>query len=124
MLHESPTYLIFGKKGFFAHLFFVKKAPGEEVMWWSNIPEERELSREEIKVSKPCKKSVMNFWNRIKVAIAGGNIICQSTNIFKSNIYDIGSLPNWSKNRVVLIGDAAHAMSSTPQIGSVRCSRR
>lgn len=110
MLHESPTYLIFGKKGFFGYCL-CNKGPGEEVMWWSNIPEERELSREEIKAQSPeeiCDEllELHKGWHP-----PVENIIRQSTNIFKSNIYDIGSLPNWSKNRVVLIGDAAHAMS-------------
>lgn len=80
-------------------------------MWWSNIPAEREISREQLRLqgTEEIRKELLNLHNNWHPPIEA--IIKQSPSIFKSNIYDIDSLPNWSRNKVVLIGDAAHAMS-------------
>lgn len=107
---QSTTYLTFGRKGFFGYCF-CNKGPEEEVMWWSNIPENRELSREELRQfgTEDIKKELFELHKDWHAPIE--SIIQQSSAIFKSNIYDIDHLPRWSKNKVVLIGDAAHAMS-------------
>lgn len=39
------------------------------------------------------------------------SLISYSTNVLQLNVYDIRSLPTWHRGRVVLIGDAAHAVS-------------
>jgi len=108
--NQSTTYFTFGRKGFFGYCF-CNKGPQEEVMWWSNIPEKRELSREELRTysSDEIRQELLSFHQGWHEPI--GRIIEQSSSLFKSNIYDIDHLPRWSKNRVVLIGDAAHAMS-------------
>jgi 2-polyprenyl-6-methoxyphenol hydroxylase-like FAD-dependent oxidoreductase len=108
--HESPTFFTFGRKGFFGYAL-CNKGQGEEVMWWSNILETREISREKLRISttEEIKNELLMLHKNWHAPIE--NMIKQSPSIFKSNIYDIESLPNWSKNRVVLIGDAAHAMS-------------
>ncbi|MBE4909237.1 FAD-dependent monooxygenase [Bacillus luteolus] len=109
-LYESPTYLTFGRKGFFGYCL-CNKGPGEEVMWWSNIPEPRELSKKQLRAlgTEDIRKELLELHKNWHSPIE--NIIKKSPFIFKSNIHDIDRLPNWSRNRVVLIGDAAHAMS-------------
>lgn len=107
---EYPTFFTFGRRGFFGYTL-CNKGDGEEVMWWSNIPAEREISREQLRLqgTEEIRKELLNLHNNWHPPIEA--IIKQSPSIFKSNIYDIDSLPNWSRNKVVLIGDAAHAMS-------------
>ncbi|MFH7819148.1 FAD-dependent oxidoreductase [Neobacillus thermocopriae] len=108
--NEYPTFLTFGRRGFFGYTL-CNKGDGEEVMWWSNIPESRELSREQLRQigTEEIRKELLNLHQNWHPPIE--TIIQQSRSIFKSNIYEMGRLPNWSRNRVVLIGDAAHAMS-------------
>ena len=107
---ESATCFTFGRKGFFGFALCNKK-PGEEVMWWSNIPEQREVPREQLRLidAEEIKEELLQLHRHWHAPIE--RIIEQSSGIFKSSIHDIESLPRWSKNRVVLIGDAAHAMS-------------
>ncbi|NSL53188.1 FAD-dependent monooxygenase [Calidifontibacillus erzurumensis] len=109
-IDESPTFFTFGRKGFFGYAL-CNKGHGEEVMWWSNIPEIREVPREMLRLAttEDIKDELLMLHKNWHPPVE--NIIKQSTSIFKSNIYDLSSLPTWSKNRVVLIGDAAHAMS-------------
>lgn len=42
----------------------------------------------------------------------------EASSIFENAVYDIDVVPRWSQGRVVIIGDAAHAM--TPGLGQVR----
>lgn len=106
----STTYFTFGRKGFFGYAL-CNKGSEEEVMWWSNIPEKKEFSRDELRKlrTEDIKAELRSLHNHWHEPIE--SIIQQSTSIFKSNIYDVDHLPKWSKNKVVLIGDAAHAMS-------------
>jgi 2-polyprenyl-6-methoxyphenol hydroxylase-like FAD-dependent oxidoreductase len=108
--NEYPTYFTFGNKGFFGYTM-CNKNNGEEVMWWSNIPEEKEMPREQLRLLKTeeIRQELLFLHKNWHPPIE--HIIQQSSSIFISNIYDIDSLPNWSRKRVVLIGDAAHAMS-------------
>jgi len=39
------------------------------------------------------------------------SLIARTRDIIALNVFDIQSLPRWHKGRVVLIGDAAHAVS-------------
>ncbi len=108
--NEYPTFLTFGKRGFFGYTL-CNKSDGEEVMWWSNIPESREISREQLRLigTEEIRKELLNLHQNWHSPIE--TIIQQSRSIFKSNIYEMDRLPNWCRNRVVLIGDAAHAIS-------------
>ena len=107
---ESPTFMTFGRKGFFGYCL-CNKAPGEEVMWWSNIPIEKELTNQQLQSigTEQIRDELLVLHKEWHSPIE--DIIKMSPSIFKSNIHDIENLTSWTKNRVLLIGDAAHAMS-------------
>lgn len=97
----------YGAKGFFGY------CGGEngDMMWWANLPREQEFTREELSnLSLDTIKQEM-------LAIFGGyhdpieTMINNTYSPVKHNIYDIQSLPTWHQGRIVLIGDAAHAVS-------------
>lgn len=79
--------------------------------WWCHLPQEKELSRAEVQAL--TEEEILS---RVKDAFGGWcdpveRFVERSERIIRTAIYDLPSLPSWSRGRVVLIGDAAHAMS-------------
>jgi 2-polyprenyl-6-methoxyphenol hydroxylase-like FAD-dependent oxidoreductase len=98
---------VYGTTGFFGY----GGVSTEKLMWWTNY-----------KAAHPFPKdSVRNFdieQERADLLTQYGSyafpipeIIKHSENFVRVNVFDVQSLPNWYKNRISLIGDAAHAMS-------------
>jgi 2-polyprenyl-6-methoxyphenol hydroxylase-like FAD-dependent oxidoreductase len=97
----------YGARGFFGY----SGVENGDVQWWSNLPSERELTRQELgDVS-------LDTIQREMLAIYSGyhepieTLIRNTQATVKHNIHDIQSLPTWQRGRVLLIGDAAHAVS-------------
>ncbi|PJZ48134.1 FAD-dependent oxidoreductase [Leptospira saintgironsiae] len=107
---RGPIHFTFGPEGFFG---FAACGNTEDTswMWWSNIPSEKELTREEI-----YSMSDESWRNKILEIHKGWHdpierIIQASPTILKGNVHDLRSLPKWGNDKVLLIGDAAHVMS-------------
>jgi len=98
---------VFGQKGFFGYC----GGDAGEMMWWSNLTREKEFTKEEIinpdwkAIKEELYESFKDHYEPIPSLIKNSEIL------FRHNIKDIQSLPTWHKDRVVLIGDAAHAVS-------------
>jgi len=98
---------VFGQKGFFGYC----GGDAGEMMWWSNLTREKEFTKEEIinpdwkTIKEELYESFKDYYEPIPSLIKNSEIL------FRHNIKDIQSLPTWHKDRVVLIGDAAHAVS-------------
>jgi 2-polyprenyl-6-methoxyphenol hydroxylase-like FAD-dependent oxidoreductase len=108
MRRERKTVnFTFGIKGFFGYC----GVDEEHLMWWSNMAQPRELTRAELAdVSVPgVVRSMLDIYGGFHAPIPA--LITHTDKALKINIHDIQSLPRWSERRVVLIGDAAHAVS-------------
>lgn len=104
---NALTYT-FGPKGFFGWGGSEK----DQVMWWANLPQEKEFTPDELahldwpKVQAELLKRYKGYPKPIEATVSN------TTSLFRTNIYDILTLPTWHKgNKIVLIGDAAHAVS-------------
>jgi 2-polyprenyl-6-methoxyphenol hydroxylase-like FAD-dependent oxidoreductase len=97
----------FGHRGFFGYC----GARSDEVMWWSNLWREKELTQEELNYLsiETVKQEMLSIYCGYHEPIP--SLIAHTGPPIKLNIYDIQTLPAWHKGRVVLIGDAAHAVS-------------
>jgi 2-polyprenyl-6-methoxyphenol hydroxylase-like FAD-dependent oxidoreductase len=98
---------IYGTKGFFGYGGVSK----DEVMWWTNIKVEAPILKENLRDFDPEEEREELLRQYGKYSSPIPDIISASESFVRVNVYDIQSLPNWSNNRVVLIGDAAHAVS-------------
>eukprot|EP00834_Sanchytrium_tribonematis_P002261 NODE_66_length_25735_cov_0.318497.p7 type:complete len:436 gc:universal NODE_66_length_25735_cov_0.318497:24172-25479(+) len=91
--------------------FGITPSKDDQMIWWSNVPQEKELSREELKELKPKMKGrlleLFKGWHSpIEKLVEQSNMLD-----LLDAIYDLPDLETWSKGRIVLIGDACHAMS-------------
>src|SRR5215831_7443603 len=79
--------------------------------WWTHLPQEQELARAELQA---IPDEVMR--DRVLAAFKGWHspieaLVSNTAKIMRTAIYDVPSLPRWHVGRVMLLGDAAHAMS-------------
>jgi len=86
-------------------------ATGPRWGWWTHWPQDVELTREDL-MAIPHD----TLRRRLLDAFAGWHapierLVSSTTEIMRTAIYDVSSLPAWHVGRVMLLGDAAHAMS-------------
>jgi 2-polyprenyl-6-methoxyphenol hydroxylase-like FAD-dependent oxidoreductase len=97
----------YGPKGFFGYM----GVHDGHVMWWSNLPSKKELTPEELAALsvESIKEDMLALYHGYHEPIP--TLIANTQSPVKINISDIRSLPKWHVGRVLLIGDAAHAVS-------------
>jgi 2-polyprenyl-6-methoxyphenol hydroxylase-like FAD-dependent oxidoreductase len=79
--------------------------------WWTHLPQEEELTRADLQAIPD-----ESMRSRVLAAFEGWHspietFVSTTSQIMRTAIYDMPSLPAWHKGRVMLLGDAAHAMS-------------
>ena len=104
---KQSVNFTYGPGGFFGYM----GVHDGNVMWWSNLPRENELTREELAALslEAIKKDMLAIYQGYHEPIE--SLIANTQSPLKLNISDIQSLPKWHEGRVLLIGDAAHAVS-------------
>lgn len=106
---DRVLHMIFGQKGFFGYGNFCEN--DGTIGWWFNVTREHERSREEM-ASIPTEQLREEL-----LALCAGwqgpveDLIANTPKFMMGSVHDIQSLPSWYYNRVILIGDAAHAVS-------------
>jgi 2-polyprenyl-6-methoxyphenol hydroxylase-like FAD-dependent oxidoreductase len=113
-LEPEAWHFIFGSHAFFgAH-----PTPAGDVVWFVNVPEP-EITRER------RRHTTDEEWARRLLSLvrddAGPAAELVSTGrleLVGDNTYDLGHVPTWSRGRMVIIGDAAHAPSPSSGQGA------
>ena len=116
---DAGTYhMIFGKRAFFGYAV----APGGEVWWFANIP----------RGDEPLAGSLASVgtseWRRRLVDLFADDLgpaarLIEATphELSASSIHTLAHLPNWHTDRMIVIGDAAHAPSPSSGQGASLC---
>ncbi|MBR1232259.1 NAD(P)/FAD-dependent oxidoreductase [Bradyrhizobium sp. AUGA SZCCT0182] len=99
----------FGQSGFFGY-GFCSSDPNDGLMWWSTQPAHgasaatfRAMSQDQLR--QHLRKFHAGWHDPIL------QIIDAAENIVVTDTLDVATLPTWSRQRTLLIGDAAHATS-------------
>ncbi|OLR90841.1 FAD-dependent oxidoreductase [Actinokineospora bangkokensis] len=100
--------MVFGRRAFLGAV----TAPDGTVWWFANVPQKRELSREELAAVSPEQ------WRGRLVELfaedgdlARGLIEGSPELMAPWSTYDFPTVPVWHRDRMLIIGDAAHATS-------------
>jgi FAD-dependent urate hydroxylase len=113
---EPGTYeMIFGKKAFFGYVM----APDGYAWWFANVPRRAEPARGEAEgISDGELRSCLQRLFADDAGPASALIDATAQLMPMTPIHTLGRLPRWSKERIVAIGDAAHAPSPTSGQGA------
>ncbi|HXS71006.1 MAG TPA: FAD-dependent monooxygenase, partial [Patescibacteria group bacterium] len=103
---EAETWqFLFGRRAFFG----AQQAPNGDIVWFVNAPREQ-ISREE------RASTTAEAWQSWLVSLfekdrwpAAEIIRPGRLELAGDNTYDLGHVPMWHRDRMVIIGDAAHA---------------
>ena len=104
--HGTLTFIV-GPK----HQFGYSKISANQWGWWCHVPFASDAERAEI-LTMPAEDLARRMRERYRGWCAPTDeLIARSRVWVRTPIHDVPRLPSWHRDRVVLIGDAAHAMS-------------
>ncbi|MBG0831107.1 FAD-dependent monooxygenase [Planomonospora sp. ID67723] len=111
----GTSYFIFGRRCFFGYLIH----PDGEVWWFANPPSPREPTREELAAITP-EQWRARLTRLFKDDTGPMLDIIRATGHIPPgwNTYDFPTVPTWSNERMVIVGDAAHATSPSSGQGA------
>jgi len=109
------AHFVFGRRCFFGYLIH----PNEEIWWFANPPSRREPTSEELLAitSDQWRARLVDLFRDDTGPML--DIIGATENIIPGwNTYDFPRVPTWHNDRMVIIGDAAHATSPSSGQGA------
>ncbi len=107
---QSRAHMIYGPNGFFGYGYYDPANP-TAVMWWSHQQRLTEPSKKEFKSVDPDRMRLDLMEQHRDWAEPVPTIVRSAQRILWGPIHDLPDLRAWSNDRVVLVGDAAHAIS-------------
>ena len=106
--------MVWGWRAFFGYTV----RPNGEAWWFANVGQEREPLRGELEAlpTEEWRRRLHSLFADDAPFIA--RLIDATPKIAATPIHDMPSLPTWHRGRVVLLGDAAHAVSPSAGQGA------
>lgn len=112
---EATSRMVFGRRAFFGYQI----APSGKVFWFANLghpePTEQEIAA---RTDADWKTHVLESFAQDFADITTIMRATEPAHFRPLGIYDLASLPHWYRGRVALMGDAAHAVSSSSGQGA------
>jgi len=112
----DAMYFVFGKRAFMGHW----SAPGGGTAWFSNLPHPEPLTMAEAR--RVPNAEWMRRLREVYAEDTPGRELIEHTELEQLLAFGAGemlpSVPHWSRGRVVLVGDSAHAPSSSSGQGA------
>ncbi len=106
---KQRMHLIFGQNGFFGHVNFLTQE-GPRAGWWNTAAAPLPSKEEMAAITKAdLQRRLLDLHGDWAHPVP--RLIETAEEIEVIAIHDVPSLPRWSAGRVILIGDAAHAVA-------------
>jgi 2-polyprenyl-6-methoxyphenol hydroxylase-like FAD-dependent oxidoreductase len=111
---SDTLHLVFGKRAFMGY----HSSSSGEIAWFVTFPHPQEPEREDVHatLSDAWKQRLDELLREEQPFL--GEIIRATERVTGYPIYDIATQPLWHQGRVVLVGDALHAVSPTAGQGA------
>ena len=109
---EGTTRMVFGRRAFLGY-----QTGSDGALWFVNLPHPDQAAAD----TPPAggwKNHVRGLFADEQPHVAAALEQAEETAFTPLGVYDIASLPRWTRGRVALLGDAAHAMSSSSGQGA------
>ena len=107
-LEDHKTSVVsMGSEGYFGYSM-AGISNSRKIGWWVNLPIQEEIPASELSEASKIKAHLLDIYKGWHEPVE--SIISNAEVIVKHNIFDLMDMPRWYGGRVVLIGDAAHAM--------------
>ena len=114
---DGDYRMIWGKRCFFGYTV----SPDGEIWWFANPPAKRELTRDQLGAPEAVKARLVELLSSDR-GPAAEIVAGTEGDILFANQYELPRVPVWQRDRMVVIGDAAHAVSpATGQGVSLAC---
>lgn len=105
---EPGSYvMVWGRNCFFGYTV----SPDGEIWWFANPPDRAEPSRAQLRALTAEQLRTRLIGLLAPDRSPGAAIVAASEDFKLSNQYDLPSVPTWHRDRMIVIGDAAHAVS-------------
>ncbi|MFD3684018.1 FAD-dependent oxidoreductase [Nocardiopsis sp. NPDC058631] len=109
---EGTTRMVFGRRAFLGY-----QTGAEGTLWFVNLPHP-EPTAADTAPAQGWKEHVKGLFTDEQPHIAAALDQAEESAFTPLGVYDIASLAHWTRGRVALLGDAAHAMSSSSGQGA------
>lgn len=109
-LRPGVYSMIFGRKAFFG--YFV--APDGEIWWFANMPRTQVLSAQDSASAAQWRAQLVELLSADRGPAA--RIVAATTDdtfVSAFNQYDMPTVATWHNDKMVIVGDAAHAVASS-----------
>jgi 2-polyprenyl-6-methoxyphenol hydroxylase-like FAD-dependent oxidoreductase len=106
-LAPATMTFVFGGRGFFGY----SGADGGTAMWWTNLFRDQAFTPAELRDVHPeeMRRELTERFGGYHAPLS--TLIARTGQFVCMNVTDVQSLPAWHRGRIMLIGDAAHAVS-------------
>ncbi|MBO0926257.1 FAD-dependent monooxygenase [Cellulomonas sp. zg-ZUI199] len=113
-LTPEAWHLVFGSRAFFgAH-----PTPDGDVVWFVNVPRLPVTREERAATTEPEWRAQLHALVGVDPGPAGDLVADGRLELAGDNTYDLPHVPTWSSDRMVVVGDAAHAPSPSSGQGA------
>ena len=112
---EATSRMVFGRRAFFGY----QTASSGKVFWFANLGHPEPTAQEiAARTDAEWKTHVLELFADDPADLTTIMRATEPAHFRPLGIYDLASLPHWSRGRVALMGDAAHAVSSSSGQGA------